>query len=67
MLLFLNKITNFSKFNLLYLLIPINPGIVDEYRDTQTEIPGLMFFILGVNVKNKFLKVTLFLIATLIR
>ena len=64
---FSNKITKNSEYKLIYLLLPINPGVVDEYRDTQTELPGAIFFLIGIYVKSKILKFFLFLIATLIR
>ena len=67
LVIFSNKVTKFSKFNFVYLLLPLNPGIVDEYRDTQTELPGLIFFLMGIYSKNKILKITLFVLATLIR
>ena len=64
---FANKITNIHQLKFIYLLLPFNPGIIDEYRDTQTELPGLMFFISGIYTKNRYLKITLFIISTLIR
>ena len=64
---FSNKITNISELKFIYLLLPFNPGIVDEYRDTQTELPGLMFFIIGIFIKNQYIKTAFFLTSTLIR
>jgi len=67
LIIYSNKITKNSEYKFVYLLLPLNPGVVDEYRDTQTELPGVIFFLFGIYAENKIFKITLFIIATLIR
>lgn len=67
LLLTIFKNESVGKFRLILFIPFVNPAIIDEFRDIQSEIPGLLFLFLGIYIKKSSIKPIFFIISILFR
>lgn len=56
-----------NQTNYLTIFLLIHPTITDQYKDILGEIPAILFFMLGLKIKNFYIKNLLFVICCLIK
>ena len=61
------KHENIHDYKSLIFIPFINPAVIDEFRDIQSEIPGLLFFFLGIYTKHSIFKNFFFIVSILFR
>ena len=61
------KHENIHDYKSLIFIPFINPAVIEEFRDIQSEIPGLLFFFLGIYTKHSIFKNFFFIVSILFR